>query len=75
MSLARADLRLLIGVVPLPRPLLDSQRLADDLHALGVQVLVVAHFLLKDRLVILTDVFADRLAVRLMPTVIALTYL
>ena len=66
-ALARADLRLLIGVVPLPCPLLDGQRLADDLHALGVQVLVVAHFLLKDRLVILTDVFADRLAVRLVP--------
>ena len=66
-ALARADLRLFVGVVPLPRPLLDRERPADDLHAAGIEVLVVAHLLLKDRFVVLADVFADRLAVRLVP--------
>ena len=66
-ALARADLWLFVRVIPLPRPLLHRERSADDLHAAGVEILVIAHLLLKDRLIILTDVFANRLAVRIMP--------
>lgn len=66
-ALARADLWLFVRVIPLPRPLLYRERSADDLHAAGIKVLVVAHLLLKDRFVVLADILADRLAVRLMP--------
>ena len=66
-ALACADLRLFVGVVPLPCPLLDRERPADDLHAAGVEVLVIAHLLLENRLVVFADVFADGLSVRLMP--------